>query len=221
MTRWKSTSRDAGAAQAFGKGKSARLWMNESRYKFATGTFSRVWLLGGDLMDQAPHEAHEFIRDLRKAMKPGMELWLWTGHELDDIPLRLRYEFDWIKTGDYREDLPSIGVAYDGHDGKPRPLVLASSNQQLHRITEPCPHPETTSSNHPSLMKMKPGLTRELVEGLDALVPERCPGLKQPEREIWMYAGKRELVRNLITVLERQERERTRNPHLGLMPRLS
>ena len=101
-------------AQAFGKGKSARLWMNESRYKFATGTFSRVWLLGGDLMDQAPHEAHEFIRDLRKAMKPGMELWLWTGHGLDDIPLRLRYEFDWIKTGDYREDLPSIGVAYDG-----------------------------------------------------------------------------------------------------------
>ncbi len=98
-------------AQAFGKGKSARLWMNESRYKFATGTFSRVWLLGGDLMDQAPHEAHEFIRDLRKAMKPGMELWLWTGHELDDIPLRLRYEFDWIKTGDYREDLPCPHVA--------------------------------------------------------------------------------------------------------------
>lgn len=59
------------------------------------------------------------------------------------------------------------------------------------------------------------------MEGLDALVPEHCPGLKQPEREIWMYAGKRELVRNLITVLERQERERTRNPHLGLMPRLS
>ena len=66
----------------------------------------------------------------------------------------------------------------------------------------------------PSLGRL-PGLTRELVEGLDALVPE------QPEREIWMYAGKRELVRNLITVLERQERERTRNPHLGLMPRLS
>lgn len=59
------------------------------------------------------------------------------------------------------------------------------------------------------------------MEGLDALVPERCPGLKQPEREIWMYAGKRELVRNLITVLERQEREHARTPHLGLMPRLS
>lgn len=132
-------------AQAFGKGKSAHLWMRENRYKFATGTFSRVWLLGGDLMDQAPHEAHEFIRDLRKAMKPGMELWLWTGHELDDIPTRLRSMFDWIKTGDYREDLPGHTVVYDGHDGEPRPLVLASNNQQLHRITAPCPQCEPNS----------------------------------------------------------------------------
>lgn len=133
-------------AQAFGKGKSARLWMNENRYKFATGTFFRVWVLGGDLMDQAPHEAHEFLRDLRKAMKPGMELWLWTGHELDDIPLRLRYAFDWIKTGDYREGLPAIITAYIGPDGEPRPLSLASDNQQLHRITEPCTAKQTRLS---------------------------------------------------------------------------
>lgn len=133
-------------AQAFGKGKSARLWMNENRYKFATGTFFRVWVLGGDLMDQTPHEAHEFLRDLRKAMKPGMELWLWTGHELDDIPLRLRYAFDWIKTGDYREGLPAIITAYIGPDGEPRPLSLASDNQQLHRITEPCTAKQTRLS---------------------------------------------------------------------------
>lgn len=132
-------------AQAFGKGKSAHLWMRENRYKFMTGTFSRVWVLGGDLMDQAPHEAHEFIRDLRKALKPGMELWLWTGHELDDIPTRLRSMFDWLKTGDYREDLPGHTVVYDGHDGEPRPLVLASNNQQLHRITAPCPQCEPNS----------------------------------------------------------------------------
>ena len=85
--------------------------MKENRYKFATGTFSRVWLLGGDLMDQAPHEAHEFIRDLRKAMKPGMELWLWTGHGLDDIPLRIRYDFACINTGDYPVLPRAIGVA--------------------------------------------------------------------------------------------------------------
>ena len=64
-------------------------------------------------------------------------------------------------------------------------------------------------------------LSAELVAALDRLFPERCPRPDQDERDIWMYAGKRELVRNLITVLERQERERTRNPHLGLMPRLS
>ncbi|EPC05885.1 hypothetical protein HMPREF0179_05169 [Bilophila wadsworthia 3_1_6] len=132
-------------AQAFGKGKSARLWMNENRYKFMTGTFSRVWILGGDLMDQAPYEAHEFIRDLRKAMKPGVELWLWTGHEFDEVPLRILGEFDVVKTGAYREDLPGHTVAYDGHDGEPRPLVLASNNQQLHRITAPCPQRDPNS----------------------------------------------------------------------------
>lgn len=132
-------------AQAFGKGKSARLWMNENRYKFMTGTFSRVWILGGDLMDQAPHEAHEFIRDLRKVMKPGVELWLWTGHEFDEVPLRILGEFDVVKTGDYREDLPGHTVVYDGHDGEPRPLVLASNNQQLHRITAPCPQRDPNS----------------------------------------------------------------------------
>lgn len=142
-------------------------------------------------------------------------------------PAAPRYEFDWIKTGDYREDLPSIGVAYDGHDGEPRPLVLASSNQQLHRITEPCPHPETTSSKHPSLMKMKPLLSDVFPVSRgnswkgSTPCPRTLPRPETAEREIWMYAGKRELVRNLITVLERQERERTRNPHLGLMPRLS
>lgn len=132
-------------AQAFGKGKSARLWMNENRYKFMTGTFSRVWILGGDLMDQAPYEAHEFIRDLRKAMKPGVELWLWTGHEFDEVPLRILGEFDVVKTGAYREDLPGHTVAYDGHDGEPRSLVLASNNQQLHRITAPCPQRDPNS----------------------------------------------------------------------------
>lgn len=51
-----------------------------------------------------------------------------------------------------------------------------------------------------------PGLTRALVEALDTLFPERCPDIQDNERGIWVYAGKRELVRHLKTVLERQER---------------
>lgn len=72
----------------------------------------------------------------------------------------------------------------------------------------------------PSLTRL-PGLSRELVEGLDRLIPERCPGVNQSERVIWMYAGKRELVRHLIAIHTRQEREQRNAPHLGLVPRLS
>ncbi|MFR0874370.1 MAG: hypothetical protein ACLSHC_06970 [Bilophila wadsworthia] len=174
-------------------------------------------------MDQAPHEAREFIRDLRKAMKPGMELWLWTGHGLDDIPLpplRIRLDQD--------RGLPRGSALHRRGLRRARrrtPPSSSHSNQQLHRITNHAPIPKHQQQT--SLAREVKSLLSDvfrphagIVEGLDA-VPERCPGLKQPEREIWMYAGKRELVRNLITVLERQERERTRNPHLGLMPRLS
>ena len=41
-------------------------------------------------------------------------------------------------------------------------------------------------------------LTRELLEALDALFSKQSPRPKQAEREIWIYAGKRELTRALI-----------------------
>lgn len=48
-------------------------------------------------------------------------------------------------------------------------------------------------------------LTEELVEGLDKLVPHRCPAVSQSEREIWMYAGKRALVDALLVAYKRQK----------------
>lgn len=48
-------------------------------------------------------------------------------------------------------------------------------------------------------------LTEELVEGLDKLVPHRCPTVSQSEREIWMYAGKRALVDALMVACKRQK----------------
>ncbi|WP_302262028.1 MULTISPECIES: hypothetical protein [Desulfovibrio] len=50
-------------------------------------------------------------------------------------------------------------------------------------------------------------LTPDLVEGLDKLVPHRCPLPDQSEREIWMYAGKRQLVDALKTAMVRRIRE--------------
>lgn len=48
-------------------------------------------------------------------------------------------------------------------------------------------------------------LTEELVDGLDKLVPHRCPTASQSEREIWMYAGKRALVDALMVACKRRK----------------
>lgn len=41
------------------------------------------------------------------------------------------------------------------------------------------------------------GLTEDTLDDLNRAFPERCPSITDSEREIWMYAGKRELVRYL------------------------
>ena len=66
-----------------------------------------------------------------------------------------------------------------------------------------------SDARQPTLSDL-PGLTAELVDALDALFPERCPDMQDTERLIWMYTGKRALVRDLRTVLKRQ-REQARN----------
>lgn len=50
-----------------------------------------------------------------------------------------------------------------------------------------------------------PPLTKELIAYLEATVPERCPDPRVSDREIWMYAGKRELVRGLIAQFQSQQ----------------
>lgn len=51
------------------------------------------------------------------------------------------------------------------------------------------------------------GLSRELLDDLDALFPERCPETNAADRDIWFYAGKRALVRDLLLALRHQESE--------------
>lgn len=41
------------------------------------------------------------------------------------------------------------------------------------------------------------GLTEDTLNDLNRAFPERCPSITDSERQIWMYAGKRELVRFL------------------------
>lgn len=55
------------------------------------------------------------------------------------------------------------------------------------------------SSFEENILKVKeieklPPTPEELIGMLDEMIPEQCPRLSQSEREIFMYAGKRQLV---------------------------
>lgn len=52
------------------------------------------------------------------------------------------------------------------------------------------------------------GLSPKLLDDLDTLFPERCPETDTADRDIWFYAGKRALVRDLRQALRYQERKR-------------
>jgi len=44
-----------------------------------------------------------------------------------------------------------------------------------------------------------------LIEWLNSLYPERCPNPNDSEREVWMKAGERRVVNQLINKLNRSE----------------
>jgi hypothetical protein len=47
--------------------------------------------------------------------------------------------------------------------------------------------------------RVLPALAIDLIEELNKAVPEMCPNATMSDREIWMYAGKRELIRSLLS----------------------
>lgn len=51
-------------------------------------------------------------------------------------------------------------------------------------------------------------VSKELVEFLDELIPERCPNLVESERDIFFYAGQRFLVKALRTAYDIQKNNR-------------
>ncbi|MET3601133.1 hypothetical protein [Martelella mangrovi] len=52
-----------------------------------------------------------------------------------------------------------------------------------------------------------PAISDELLSALDRRFPERCPDAETPDREIWMAAGKRHLVRFLLAEKARQDQQ--------------
>lgn len=80
--------------------------------------FKAISVLGGDLLCQKQEDAFKLVLMLKKHY-PDKELWLFTGEsDFNNIPDSYKAIFDYIKYGDYREDLKQEGFP-------------ASSNQKL------------------------------------------------------------------------------------------
>ena len=70
--------------------------------------FDIISFLGGDLLCQDDYKAKELIKDVR-ANFPKKHLYLFTGAELDEIPMWCFKYFDTIKYGKYVEELKQEG----------------------------------------------------------------------------------------------------------------
>ena len=51
-----------------------------------------------------------------------------------------------------------------------------------------------------------PTFSYDMIDYLEKQYPEKCPDIQDTERSIWMYAGKRDLVRTLVALKKRDER---------------
>lgn len=119
---------------AFGQGHRWEQWlkMNTYKLKHPGGTFKRVWIMGGEPLDQNLIDLAEFVFSLHKA-NPELELWLWTSKELEAVPATILKHMTFVKTGRYSQQATpaSIETVYDTTSPS---LRLASNNQQLRRI---------------------------------------------------------------------------------------
>jgi len=49
-----------------------------------------------------------------------------------------------------------------------------------------------------------PEISKNLIDRLEELIPERCPSITMSDREIWFYAGRRDIVRQLKQIFDEQ-----------------
>ena len=88
----------------------------------------RIILVGGDPVDCYKHypEYLDFIIELKKYNKP---IYLFTRHELDEIPNELKNMVQYIKTGAYIPELTCDDNICEG-------IKLATSNQKIYKMGE-------------------------------------------------------------------------------------
>lgn len=97
-----------------------------------TDLISRVWILGGEPLDQDRDQLLTLLEALRLH---GKELWLWTRYALEDIPEDVLRLCDYVKTGRYMKALATTDNVQFG-------ITLASSNQAIHQLGATYGRPE-------------------------------------------------------------------------------
>jgi len=82
-----------------------------------------IMLLGGEPLDQDKEDLLYLTTYLYALGRP---LWLFTGYEFKDVPTNLLRWYDYIKCGDYKEELACKDNIQYG-------ISLATSNQKIYK----------------------------------------------------------------------------------------
>lgn len=88
----------------------------------------RIILVGGDPVDAYKHYPKEYLEFVQQ-IKLDKPIYLFTRHELKDIPKELLKEVDYVKTGAYIPELTCDDNIQYG-------IKLATSNQKIHKVSE-------------------------------------------------------------------------------------
>lgn len=88
----------------------------------------RIILVGGDPVDAYKHYPKEYLEFVQQ-IKLNKPIYLFTRHELKDIPKELLKEVDYVKTGAYIPELTCDDNIQYG-------IKLATSNQKIHKVSE-------------------------------------------------------------------------------------
>lgn len=122
----------------FSRGIPWRQWLMLHHSKLMAPLVDRVWVLGGEPLDQDRDSLCLFL-----SMLAGLrETWLWTSYGIDAVPSEIRRLVKAVKTGDYRKDLPPIVDPVTG-------IRLASSNQEIKWIQQDVNYPPLSAKEEP------------------------------------------------------------------------
>lgn len=83
-----------------------------------------IWILGGEPLDNNCQELEKLLKDIKQTRN---EIWLWTRYELNEVPEKIKKYCNYIKCGQYIEELSTNENIQYG-------VKLASSNQNIYQI---------------------------------------------------------------------------------------